>query len=85
MPLIAGRLVILRHILKNMNATFSTQIGHLRRFYPIFANCVHATLASMFTVVNVKFCDQTVASLPKNPPETVRFLKSSSFGSFLKK
>ena len=34
-------------------------------FNPMFANCVHATSASMFTLLNVKlFFDQIVAYLP---------------------
>ena len=43
-------------------------------FYPMFANCVHATSASMFTLLNVKLIfDQIVANSPKNAPEIVRF------------
>ena len=58
--------IILRHILKNMKAKFSIQTGHFWRFfYPMFANCVHATLASIFTLLNLKSSfDQFVASLP---------------------
>ena len=59
-------IITLRHVLKNMKAKSSTQMGHFRRFfYPMFANCAHATSASMFTLLNVKILfERIVANLP---------------------
>ena len=65
-PVLNRHLNSLRHLLKNMKAKSSTQMGHSRRFfYPKFANCLHATSASMFTLLKVKlFFDQIIANLP---------------------
>ena len=71
-------LVILRRILYNMTAKSSSQLGQLRRFFnPMFANCVHAKPASLFTLLYVKiFFDQVVANLPQKETEIVKFRKT---------
>ena len=52
----------------------------------MFAICVHATSASMFTLLNVKlFFDQTVANLPYKAPEVLRFLKTFEIWVFFEK
>ena len=52
----AGRLVILRHLFKNMKAKYSTQMGQFRHFFtrslPIAFTL--ATSASMFTLLDAK-------------------------------
>ena len=47
---------ILREFHESMEAKSSPQSCHFRRFpNPMFANCVHATSASLLSLLNVKF------------------------------
>ena len=41
-------------------------LNWVRFFYPMFANCVHANIGSMLTLLKVKFFYQIVANLPLN-------------------
>ena len=67
-----------------MKAKYSSQMDHFRRFfYPMFANCVHATSASLFTLLNI--FDQIVANLPSNATEIERFLKTIEIWVFFEK
>ena len=52
----------------------------------MFADCVHATSASFFTLLNVKlFFDQIVANLPCNATGIIRILKTFKIWVFLEK
>ena len=54
-------------------------------FYPMFANCVHANIGSLFTSERENSFHQYVANLPYNATEIVRFLKTFKIWVFLKK
>ena len=52
----------------------------------MFANCVHATSASLLTFLNMKIClDQIVANLPQNATEVVKFLETFKMWVFFEK